>query len=531
MASPQTGKQRAARISLDYYRQSDRFTRGKLLLSLLIGGMAIAWAAWGLLHGATQHSPGPLAAVHAPWEANCQACHTPLVALRGDAWQISADVKSQIDAKCQKCHRTPQHHATQLTSEIEQCSTCHHEHQGRSARLNRTADQTCVACHADLPRHTTKPEVLLTSGAFNNAQVTRFTADSHPEFRSAQRDPGQLKFSHRRHLAPGLNWGAQDRSKPLRLADLPSGERDRYRTPGASDDDVIQLNCSSCHQLASPTPRRAGFEGFISPLASKRSAGAYMAPVSFNQHCRACHPLSFAPTTGTPVDASTTIEHALPSEKLLAHLESTLAKRFLDNHPTVDDRVTPAVREIPGKQPRATRADGASFVATQLATAETFLRGRCNQCHVLDDVPTRARVAPVRVPQRWYQHARFDHSAHRATRCEECHAPSGQGAVNYLATTWKPGEREPTLDHHDLLIPQRSVCLQCHNDRPPQGLRGGARFDCVECHDYHGGDHGTQRPALDIKPVQLGDPALHDWYERWTRTTTERTELETLVGR
>ncbi len=531
MASPPTGKQRAARISLDYYRRGDRFARGKLWLSLLVGGAALAWAAWGLSHGATQHSPGPLAAVHASWEANCQACHTPLVALRSDAWQLTADARNQIDAKCQKCHRTTEHHATQLTSEIAQCSACHHEHQGRTARLNRMADQTCVACHADLPRHTTKPETLLTSGSFNNAQVTRFTADSHPEFRSVQRDPGQLKFSHRRHLAPGLNWGAQDRSKPLRLADLPSGERDRYRTPGGRDDDVIQLNCSACHQLASPTPRRAGFEGLTNPLASKRSAGAYMAPVSFNQHCRACHPLNFSPATGTPADASTAIEHALPPDKLLAQLESTLAKRFLDNHPTLDERSAASVREIPGKPPRVTRADATSFIATQLASAETFLRGRCIQCHQLDDVPTRARVAAVQVPRRWYQHARFDHAAHRASRCEECHVAPGEAAANYLASGWKPGEREPALDHHDLLIPQRSVCLRCHNDRPPEGLRGSARFDCVECHDYHGGDHGTQRPPLEIKRAQLDEPALHDWYERLTRTPWERTELAPLVGR
>ena len=82
------------------------------------------------------------------------------------------------------------------------------------------------------------------------ANVTRFDQEHHPEFASAQKDPGHLKFSHYRHLTPGLVNNLGEEKTILTLARIPDpAQRERYRRPGQSDDSPVQLDCGSCHQL------------------------------------------------------------------------------------------------------------------------------------------------------------------------------------------------------------------------------------------------------------------------------------------
>src|SRR5438128_807872 len=76
----ETGKQRAARIPLDYYKRPDDLVRRKLRLTLIMFLLSTACLAGGLLfsnHGQQLYSRGPVAAVHATWEENCDACHSP----------------------------------------------------------------------------------------------------------------------------------------------------------------------------------------------------------------------------------------------------------------------------------------------------------------------------------------------------------------------------------------------------------------------------------------------------------------------
>ena len=84
----------------------------------------------------------------------------------------------------------------------------------------------------------------------------------------------------------------------------------------------------------------------------------------------------------------------------------------------------------------------------------------------------------MNVPAIWFQHARFDHVAHRALKCESCHAGV-----------------EQSRDHHDVLLPGIATCLQCHGPAgsgPDGSARGGASSGCTECHRYHNGDRSLQ---------------------------------------
>lgn len=69
--------------------------------------------------------PGKLSAAHAQLESNCNTCHTP--------------VKGIDEAKCISCHATNeallQRQPTAFHATINNCASCHAEHQGGNANL------------------------------------------------------------------------------------------------------------------------------------------------------------------------------------------------------------------------------------------------------------------------------------------------------------------------------------------------------------------------------------------------------------
>src|SRR5258708_28758405 len=116
MAPPGSGKQRASRIQLGYHKRPDRLFVTKFRLSVAAAIAAIAYASWTFLwpgSGVLAFSHGPVAEVHATWDAKCNACHEPFVPIRGDAWSATLpdlltgkrSVRGEApDQKCQACH-------------------------------------------------------------------------------------------------------------------------------------------------------------------------------------------------------------------------------------------------------------------------------------------------------------------------------------------------------------------------------------------------------------------------------------------
>ena len=277
----ETAKQRAKRIDGRVLEGSRWLERGRFLLAGIAAIAAIGWWGAGMhFHKADAWvSPGPVAAVHATWANDCNACHTDYQAIRDDALLTSSAARSAADQKCQKCHPVAHqndplgpfgHHA--LTGNDFQlgCTTCHHEHRGTSQSLVRTADSNCTMCHArdDLAKLAKGPPAVA-----DLKLVTQFSATGHPYFRSLgdpelgpaspKPVPRKLKFaqfSHHLHMTPGMAQDG-DHQAVWTLGQIAEADRPRYARTGQSLSEPVQLDCGSCHQSESRGIERSKIEG------------------------------------------------------------------------------------------------------------------------------------------------------------------------------------------------------------------------------------------------------------------------------
>jgi predicted CXXCH cytochrome family protein len=437
---------------------------------------------------------------------------------------------------CKRCHAGPAHHPISRHAEAA-CTACHHEHGGRQARLTRVTDDQCLRCHEDLGR------VAANAWPRFAARVTGLAA--HPPFRpwrpplavevgrtlgllapgagpapvqaalalAAGRtlplDPGRLAFDHALHLRPGLRpeHGGQLLGEPLtydRLreavarsgAGLPEGVR---KAMGAGPNpQAVQLACAACHQLDRGAAA-ADFWQMGGEERGPRAGGAAMLPVTYEQHCRACHPLPFDSRPGL---AEGEVPHPRQPGELRRWLTAAYTEAYLQGRlPAAAP--APARATFPGRGPDPLAAAGQQVIAAAVCQAEDRLyraKTACAACHPLDTPPDPAgappRVLPPQVPAVWFRHARFSHTAHRAADCRVCHPQA------YPTTA--AGDRNPSASrsHQDVLLPTLATCLQCHADPTPAGGLG-ARKDCVQCHGYHNGDAPLAGPG---SPARAPDP-------------------------
>jgi hypothetical protein len=489
MPPPETGKQRASRIPLDYYKQPNSLERWKLWLGLAVLLLTTGWLAAGLLRsdqGRTDYSRGPVAAVHATWEDNCTVCHIPFSPIRGNIW-ASGD---ETNKKCRACHAGPTHHENQKFEPA--CASCHRDHRGRDASLTHITDSDCVQCHADLGGSIKPGEKRI----FQNV-VTRFDTD-HPEFRSvAKGDPGKLKFSHKVHMLAGFK-------ADFTLGDIPEAQRKRYRQlqPAGQnrDSDLVQLQCASCHRLDSGDfgLRRSQLPELpAAALLPRRSAGAYMLPIVYENQCQACHPLTFErKKADDPLSGFVAVRHRLQPKQIRDFLQRHYtAKALQGDFKGFDKKPT---RPLPGKNLLEESPELRTFISTRVAKAERLLLSdnTCGKCH--EGAKAGGWIEPPEIPDVWFKHASFNHSAHRAVDCRSCHPQAYP-----LLADGKTANLSVSAHHSDVMIPHRDNCRQCHAPQTKSEAKvlGGARFDCNECHRYHNGDHpwqgiGAQRRGI-----------------------------------
>jgi hypothetical protein len=290
-------------------------------------------------------------------------------------------------------------------------------------------------------------------------------------------DPGRVTFSHALHLMPGLT--VEDGKRPFRLSNLDGKERDRYGGVGKGPDDLVQLDCASCHQLD------GGDRSLLSPA---RSAGAYMLPINNDNHCKACHPLKFDDAVSSGI-----VPHRLQPPQVRKYLEGV----YLDQQmgaalPAADAHLVPRIRpDHPVDE--AARATVLEKVAG--AERRLFRGGQgCGKCHDVekgdDELAPPIMIKPTAIPEVWFKRAKFSHVAHRAFNCRDCHARA------------YPDEDNASRVSSDVLIAGGpggklaglALCQDCHAPATVDHGKphGGARFDCAECHLYHNGDKPLQ---------------------------------------
>ncbi|MBI3411763.1 MAG: hypothetical protein HY040_25815 [Planctomycetes bacterium] len=518
MAQRESGKQRATRIPLDYFKAANPLEKWKGLLGWAALLIPAAWlgASYVLSLARGQEpdlhaSRGPVAAVHQAWNAQCSACHVPFQAISSHSFvpPLMGDATTS-DQTCKACHQGPIHHVNQI--EERSCASCHRDHRGSSASLTRVPDSDCTTCHKNLKDHIAK-----TSGTEFANVVTRFDVD-HPDFRSLKSDPGKLAFNHELHLARGLpNKNAAARFTFQDIADRggPAFQQ-RYMAffKAVNATDLVQLNCQACHQLdRADFPLTEDLEReVISGVFPPRAAGAHFLPLNYENHCKACHPLEATEIrwdakadkaqfgNAKPAKANIAIPHRLEPAAVLTVLKdyfTTQAARgqagFLQQK---------AKMPLPGKtlaeqlDPELTALIDRNMKQTEIEFFTTGFQKNCALCHQFEGDGKKRKVTPPNVPLVWFEHARFDHTAHRAIDCKQCHVAATLSAKS-----------------SDVLVPNRGNCLQCH---APRGvisgkLQGGVRFDCVECHRYHNGDHpwqGLAAPKRGVEKLQSIDELI-----------------------
>jgi hypothetical protein len=360
---------------------------------------------------------------------NCGACHVAgnsgphgMVHAAGQADPGILDLKklatavpaapTAIDESCLKCHAGRNVH--QPDAKPVSCSFCHVEHRG--AMMAATTDRNCVFCHGDAAK----------MAAARTIPVIHHFATDHSQFRfiaEKRRDPDTLKFNHALHLT-----GAT-------IPKLPGGRK---------------LDCAFCHQVD--------------------TAGAFMKPVNFENHCRVCHSLQFDPET---------------PQLMLPHGSTEFVSAFLRSLPK-------QYTDLAAKENPADRAGWVekklAHLRTQFGSGEelerriffstaTFgpeanigtLNGStravfpgCAYCHeVKSSAAGSLQITKPVMPERWLAQAHFNHAKHATISCAQCH-----DAVH-------------SKDTADILLPPKETCVICHSPR------GGVVDSCATCHVFH----------------------------------------------
>jgi len=523
----QTSRGQVSRIDRSYFQRRSRFQQARWWLIVACLALGAAWAVWGAFDNRLHHSPGDVAAVHAKWETDCNACHVPFSPIKDNTWLSTAATRQAMDGKCEACHRGPAHHPLQMSAEVGSCASCHADHRGRGADITRVADQTCTACHANISAHRLVDAAVPSSRV--TIPITRFDNEHHPAFASLATDPGRLKFSHGRHMRAGLTFGptttGTGAAGPWTYGMLAAADRSRYQTTGASEHDLVQLSCASCHEFGSSLSSTS--VRTVSAALAAAPPGAYSMPVEFERHCAACHQLPFEGVAGekgtaagngdataemVTVKPSAVLPHGLDASDMVTFIESRYLQDALAGDASLLDE-PPVRRPLPAARPSETAgASMRSLVETQVSRALTFTRGTCEKCHDLRDaspadaarlLPAAASgaaarlpwfgIVPTRVPDIWLTKARFDHGPHRLFDCRECHAAAYPDEVDAADAGRDSVAGLPVgspLDNGAVMIAGRESCTTCHapaaHDKATGNPIGGARFDCVECHGYHG---------------------------------------------
>lgn len=450
----ETGKDRKERIEPGYFRHADALARrrGRIVAAvLLLSLVAVAAPAWSPRRPVRVAqdwkrlvSHGDLARAHAHLEAACEKCHVPWAPINDSHWSLLNPPGHDSDRPCQACHtRTGGHHetgpgTTTLAGDASACAECHRDHRGRDASLVHLDDGACTRCHRDLDRH--RDRHGRPSGPDDTpARVVAFARPGgHPDFfrGSTPSDPGRLNFDHSFHLRPG-------------------------RAIIDAQDVAYQLDCQNCH---APDP-----------------TGRLMQPVSYEQHCRRCHPLPFDPST-----PDRTVRHGLSPTEIVAELRAFYSLPAPPPAPAdVEPDPASTPRPVPGRTVSRKEAAPTPGIEARVATAlrQLFVdrpparpnepprdRKGCLLCHTREGpagAPIEAlTIVPPAIPAAWLPHARFDHAAHRQVDCRRCHAGAAASPNNA-----------------DALIPPRASCAECHS--PSGGPDSGASDSCTECHRYH----------------------------------------------
>lgn len=438
----------ARRIDLQYFTRPHPFRRWRFWLSVAVPVIALGWLFTQHVQGGQKaYSSGPLSRSHATFTQQCNLCHLS---------KAGSFAKNVSDEACLTCHDAPVHQTNQTFTPA--CSSCHLEHNG-ALRLAATSDNSCTQCHAQLQ----------TRGGMSHyaSAITRFDG-KHPEFAPIARhisDPGQVRLNHYLHLQPNM-IGPQNRR--------------------------VQMTCDDCHRTGDTSdawPYAAATAEANNISEQKMNAVGHVAdammPIRFSIHCSGCHTLQFDWRFG-----DLQVPHDRPD--VIHGFVTSQFKEYIARHPSAVHEAEPPNRQLPEEmrmRPIARNAD--EWVLFRVQEAEWLLWAKtCKQCHTLNVKGTPLpEVAKSDITERWLPHAEFDHRAHRAMSCVDCHSKAPE-----------------SHDTTDVLLPGIATCQQCHRE---SRARDTAESRCFECHQYHDWSKARRTKGRFSIPELRGTAELH----------------------
>lgn len=512
MTTPPDIRELAQRAELEFHTRPHRLRRRAWWSGVILAIGCCGWLLYaGMIGDHRVYEAGTLSQAHTFIANDCRQCHT--------TWQParrlvagSRPVSSISNASCLKCHSTAEHHANQIPVHADfSCAECHREHDGKHS-LAEITDQHCIRCHADL-QTTEGPSTHFAQSIRGFSE-----SDGHPQFNLTARGTSPTQTSnlitpaeldalllkkpqegwHQRHFLDVLTERAEQGSHVSQPKWRDRGEikfnhaahLDPQRIKDKTGKHVdLSRNCQACHVTD--------------------SAGHYMLPIKYEQHCAQCHPLWF----DNQNYAGDVVPHETPDivRGFLAHkytLSALKRQAPFDEH-------RPA-RPLPGQaDPPTLKADDARRVEEIVAQAERLARdhtravtgrGGCKLCHTVQAGQGDAgwTITPPNIPERWMPHSRFDHIAHRMLACAECH-----------------GDVAKSRDTADVMLPDINDCRICHvsgsasaritpdtpsvanpNPETPHDVVS----HCTLCHTYHRRPV-TEPPGQLNKRLQLLPPA------------------------
>jgi hypothetical protein len=140
---------------------------------------------------------------------------------------------------------------------------------------------------------------------------------------------------------------------------------------------------------------------------------------------------------------------------------------------------------------RPTARNSDEWVLFRAQEAEWLLWTKtCKQCHMLNATgASLPEVAKSNITERWLPHAEFDHHAHRAMSCVDCHSKAAE-----------------SRDTTDILLPSIATCQRCHRE---SAARDTAESRCFECHQYHDWSKARRTKGRFSIPELRGTAELH----------------------
>ncbi len=347
-------------------------------------------------------------------------------------------------------------------------------------------------------------------------------------------DRAAIRFNHSKHLAPKDPRGLPDArgefhdlSNDCNSCHKVDAER-RFMEPVN-----FEMHCSSCHPLVFDADRVRTKNGGTFRIDWDNN-GSGDAKLRNERDANDVRDISELKSKDSPFELLV-VPHEKP-EQVRGFLTDIYAKSVLQQIQSAQPGIKPnsRVRPLPGEsndQPlpplvssdELVQVDGQVQQAESLVRSATFTKsaenelpnlfrtlhwlkssGGCGFCHESnDDSNGNWSITEPNIPERWFQHAKFNHDSHRTLKCVECHSISGSSP-----DTLKGNDTLPDIYRSsstgDILMPKIALCKSCHNAAPAE-VRGhhGAQTDCLECHVYHKRDFEKQG-SKDLKEFLNG---------------------------